>query len=107
MFPTKYLLDHIEALLRLSHDVKDRAVSAKLREMADEFRIMVSVADITDLAAELSQKAEPLATGPIGARPVSTGALGRDDALDQASQLCRMRYAASSFALVCSRAGAP
>src|SRR5580692_10289367 len=56
MLPTTYLLNHIEALLRLSHDAKDRAVSAKLREMADEFRIMVSVADITDFAAEVSQK---------------------------------------------------
>jgi hypothetical protein len=50
MLQTKYLLDHIDALLRLSHDVKDRAVAAKLREIVDEFRIMVSVADITDLA---------------------------------------------------------
>jgi hypothetical protein len=62
MLPTTYLLNHIEALLRLSHDAKDRAVSAKLREMADEFRIMVSVADITDFAAELSQKTVPRAT---------------------------------------------
>jgi hypothetical protein len=73
MLPTTYLLNHIEALLRLSHDAKDRAVSAKLREMADELRIMVSVADITDFAAEVSQKAVPAAAGPIGAGPVSTG----------------------------------
>ena len=59
MLPTKYLLNHIDALLRLSHDVKDRAVSAKLREMADEFRIMVSVADITDFAATLNENAVP------------------------------------------------
>jgi hypothetical protein len=57
MIPTKYLLDHIDALLRLSHDIKDRTVSAKLREMADEFRIMVSVADITELAAGLNKAA--------------------------------------------------
>jgi G:T/U-mismatch repair DNA glycosylase len=54
MVSTKYLLDHIEALLRLSHDAKDRAISAKIREMADELRIMISVADVTDLAATLS-----------------------------------------------------
>jgi hypothetical protein len=84
MLPTKYLLNHIEALLRLSHEVRDRAVSAELREMADEFRIMVSVADITDLAAELSQSAVPLATSPIGTDPVSTRTLWRDEiTLDQ------------------------
>jgi len=73
MLPTTYILNHIEALLHLSHDAKDRAVSAKLREMADELRIMVSVADIADFAAEVSQKAVPAAAGPIGAGPVSTG----------------------------------
>jgi hypothetical protein len=54
MVSTKDLLDHIEALLRLSHDAKDRAISAKIREMADELRILISVADVTDLAAGLS-----------------------------------------------------
>jgi hypothetical protein len=54
MVSTKNLLDHIEALLRLSHDVKDRAISAKIREMADELRILISVADVTDMAATLS-----------------------------------------------------
>jgi hypothetical protein len=107
MLPTKYLLNHIEALLRLSHDVKDRAVSAKLQEMADEFRIMVSVADITDLAARLSQNIVPLATGPIGAGPASNRALRRDDTLDQALHFSRVRYPASSCAAACSRVGAP
>ena len=81
MLQTEYLLNHIDALLRLSHDVKDRVVSAKLQEMADEFRIMVSVADITDLVARLSQNAVPSATGPIGACPVSTRGLRKDDTL--------------------------
>jgi G:T/U-mismatch repair DNA glycosylase len=54
MVSTKDLLDHIEALVRLSHDVKDRTISAKVREMADELRILISVADVTDLAAGLS-----------------------------------------------------
>ena len=59
MLTTKYLLNHIDALLRLSHDVNDRAASAKLREMADEIRIMVSVADITDFAATLNKHVVP------------------------------------------------
>jgi hypothetical protein len=54
MVSTRYLLDHIEALLRLSDEVADRAISAKIREMADELRILISVADVTDLAATLS-----------------------------------------------------
>jgi hypothetical protein len=70
MLPTKYLLNHIDALLRLSHDVRDRAASAKLREMADEFRIMVSVADITEFAAALNGNAVP-PTDLIGAGAVS------------------------------------
>ena len=53
MLATSYLLDHINALIRLSHEVQDRTASAKLREMADELRIMVSVADVTDLVATL------------------------------------------------------
>ena len=60
MLQTKDILAHIEALVRLSCDVNDRAVSAKLRQMADELRIMVSVADIANLAAGLSPKTEKL-----------------------------------------------
>ena len=51
MLSAKYLLNHIDALIRLSQAVQDRTASAKLREMADELRIMVSVADVTDLVA--------------------------------------------------------
>jgi hypothetical protein len=64
MLPAKYLLDHIEALIRLSHEVSDRAISAKLQEMADELRIMVSVADVTDFATALS-------TAPAAAAPIA------------------------------------
>jgi hypothetical protein len=71
MLQTEYLLNHIDALLRLSLDVKDRAVSAKLREMADEFRIMVSVADITDLTAALNKNAVPPTPDLIGTGAVS------------------------------------
>jgi hypothetical protein len=55
MMPPEYLRKHIDALLRLSHDVKDQAISAKLREMADECRIMLSVADVSELAAGLNK----------------------------------------------------
>ena len=55
MLKAEYFRHHIDALLRLSRDVKDPAASAKLQEMADEFRIIVSVADITGLAADLNR----------------------------------------------------
>jgi hypothetical protein len=53
MLRPEYVRDHVDALLRLSRDVEDQAVSAKLQEMADELRIMLSVADISELAAGL------------------------------------------------------
>jgi hypothetical protein len=59
MLQLAYLRHHIDALLNLSHDVKDQAVSAKLREMADECRIVLSVADVSDTAAGLSNNAPP------------------------------------------------
>jgi hypothetical protein len=49
----EYLRKHIDALVALSHNVKDRAVSEKLREMADECRIMLSLADVSEIAARL------------------------------------------------------
>ena len=55
MLSSSYLLDHIGALIRLSHEVQDRAACAKLREMADELRIFVSVADVTNLVATLNR----------------------------------------------------
>jgi hypothetical protein len=50
---SEYLRDHVDALLRLSRQVNDEAASAKLGEMADELRIMLSVADISELVAGL------------------------------------------------------
>ena len=70
MLQTKDLLDHIDALLRLSHDAGDRAIAAKLRQLADEFRIMVSVADISNLAATLGRTPAP---GRVRATPASAG----------------------------------
>jgi len=55
MMHLEFLRKHIDALLALSHDVRDPAVSAKLRELADECRIILSLADIADLAAGLKQ----------------------------------------------------
>ena len=70
MVSTKHLLDHIEALLRLSDEVKDRAISAQIRQMADELRILISVADVTDLAAVLgnaSSVADPVSNEMVTA----------------------------------------
>jgi hypothetical protein len=52
----EYLRMHIDALLRLSHAARDRAVAIELREMADECRIMLSVANINELAADIKQQ---------------------------------------------------
>jgi hypothetical protein len=57
MIQLEFLRKHIDALMALSHDVKDRAVSEKLREMADECRIMLSLADVSDVAAGLNKNA--------------------------------------------------
>jgi hypothetical protein len=51
-----YLRKHVDDLMRLSFEVKDRAASLELREMADECRIMVSLADINELAAGIKQQ---------------------------------------------------
>jgi hypothetical protein len=61
MLTPDYLHRHINALLRLSRDVEDPAMSAQLQEMADELRIMVSVADIAGLAADLKGSDAPVA----------------------------------------------
>jgi hypothetical protein len=114
MLQTKDLLDHIDALLCLSHDAGDRVISAKLRQMADEFRIMVSVADISNLAATLSKSAA--AAAPIapacdvigseaGAKPAP--ALARGDAAVGTSRVFQARFAGSNGTFACARVGAP
>ena len=55
MLQVEYLRHQSDALLRLSRGVEETEVSAKLREMADEFRIMVSVADVVGLATDLNR----------------------------------------------------
>jgi hypothetical protein len=108
MLQTKYLLNHIDALLRLSHEVRDRAASAKLREMADEFRIMVSVADVSDLAATLSKSAAPppdLIGPDAGSKKVL--AVASDEPPAQPSRVFQARYSGSNGTFACSRVGAP
>jgi hypothetical protein len=58
MMHLEFLRKHIDALMALSHDARDPAVSAKLRELADECRIVLSLADIVDLAAGLKKTRE-------------------------------------------------
>lgn len=82
MSQAEYLRNHVDALSRLSHDVKEPAMSGKLQEMADEFRIMVSVADVIDLAAALNKNDPPLVPvlaqtdGPLS-RTLGVTRLGR------------------------------
>jgi hypothetical protein len=56
MLQVEYLRHQSDALLRLSQEVEKSEVSAELQEMADELRIMVSVADVTSLAADLDRE---------------------------------------------------
>jgi hypothetical protein len=120
MLQTEYLLNHIDALLRLSHDVKDREVSAELRAMADEFRIMVSVADIAGFAAALSKGAAPAAdaaaaaeaapaSDPAAAAALPSGKPGSasEDVIDQPSWFSKARHAGADRAFACTRVGAP
>jgi len=77
MLSARYLLDHIDALIRLSQAVQDRTASAKLREMADELRIMVSVADVTDLVATLRKNVVPESASAKQKLPSATSAKSR------------------------------
>jgi hypothetical protein len=129
MLQTKDLLDHIDALVRLSYDAGDRAIAAKLRQLADEFRIMVSVADISDLAASLGKNpapaapAAPILAAPAAAVPVpdvpAPDVIGPDTGARKAPAVARAevavgparvfhaRYAGSNGTFACSRVGAP
>jgi hypothetical protein len=69
MLTPEYLRHHIDALLRLSHSVDDPVVSARLQEMADELRIMVSVTAIAGLAADLKAIDFPSLPGPAEVVP--------------------------------------
>jgi hypothetical protein len=64
MLQSVLLRDHADALKRLSGISREPAVAAKLQEMADEMRIMVSVAEIRDLAASGAPPLRALAPAP-------------------------------------------
>jgi hypothetical protein len=108
MLQTKDILNHIDALVRLSHDVNDRSTAEKLRHMADELRIMVSVADIADLAAGLSPKPSKLAhaNGKLAIAKKTLAEIPEETA-ERAFRFVQARYANLSYALACPRAGAP
>jgi hypothetical protein len=55
MLQVEYLRHQANALLRLSQEVEKSEISEKLQEIADELRIIVSVADVTSLAADLDR----------------------------------------------------
>jgi hypothetical protein len=72
MLTAEYLRYHIDALLRLSRDTKDPAVSTRLQEMADELRIIVSVteiAEIAGMAADLKGRDIPAVPSRLPPRP--------------------------------------
>src|SRR5712672_636953 len=56
MSQAQNLRDHVDALARLSLNVKE---PEKLQEIADELRIMASVAYVVNLAAALDKNAGP------------------------------------------------
>jgi hypothetical protein len=112
MLQPEYVLNHIDALVRLSYDVKDRAVSAKLREMADEMRIMVSVAAITNLAADLSPKARaPKLSDSNGHAAAAFSRKERspakEDVAQEALRFVQAKYAGIINAWACPRFSAP
>jgi hypothetical protein len=55
MLQVEHLRRQSDALLRLSQEVEKSEVSAELQEIADELRIIASVADVTSLAADLDR----------------------------------------------------
>src|ERR1700688_3697488 len=56
MLQVEHLRHQSDALLRLSQEVEKSEVSAELQEIADELRIIASVADVTSLAADLDRE---------------------------------------------------
>jgi hypothetical protein len=55
MSQAHYLRAQVDALARLSRNVKEPEMSGKLEEIADELRIMASVAYVVNLAAALDK----------------------------------------------------
>jgi hypothetical protein len=67
MLRPELLRDHLEALRRVSRVSKEPAIAQRLELLADELRIIISVAAVADLASEQgapTRKAPPPA-GPV------------------------------------------
>ena len=77
MLTPDYLRHHVEALLHLSGDVKDPAAAAKLQEMADELRIVISVTNVAAVAADL--KGIGLPAAPLPPKPAEVVPFRRQD----------------------------
>jgi hypothetical protein len=93
MLQVEYLRHQADALLRLSREVEKSEVSGKLQE-ADELRIMVSVEDVTSLAADLDR--ERAYTGAGNCCPLA----GNDDGSGNESELPARTF---SFSFLRSR----
>lgn len=81
MLTPDYLRHHVEALSRLSGDVKDPAAAAKLREMADELRIVISVTNVAALAADLKEIGLPSPPARLSLKPAEVVPFRRQDRL--------------------------
>jgi hypothetical protein len=81
MLTSDYLRHHVEGLLRLARDSKDPAAAAKLREMADELRIVLSVTEIAGLAADLKRIDAPPAPSRLPPGPAEVVPFKRQDRL--------------------------
>jgi hypothetical protein len=77
MLRIELLRDHVEALRRLAGVSREPAVAARLQELADELRIMVSVAEVSDLAAGAPPPLRPSAAAPLRAISSDRGAAKR------------------------------
>jgi hypothetical protein len=75
MLRSELLRDHLEALRSLSRVNTEPAVAAKLAELADELRIMISVAEVADLAARAPPPLRPIGPTPLRAVPSEAGAV--------------------------------
>ena len=79
MLRAELLRDHLEALRRVSRVSQEPAVAQRLELLADELRIMISVAAVADLASEQGapvRKALP-PPRPIAAPSTTASAIER------------------------------
>jgi hypothetical protein len=69
MLQSALLRDHVDALKRLSGVSREPVVAAKLQELADELRIVISAAEISNLAASAPPPLRPPGPTPLLAIP--------------------------------------